>query len=280
MALKFASGDVLEHPQLNNMILAMNNDGVLDGLAVSQRGAGANMSVDVASGNCYIDDTKYTEASTVNLVIEAAHATLYRKDLITYDPTTSNPVVTKGTDHAGGTGDPIYPPDIPAGDILLAIVDVDANVSSIVNADIHDGRAIVKFLYTYSSSASDVLKDSNDSEETFTVTSYTKQKDVGPVPKGLFNGTLRIKFALKRSGDAANIYGKIYRNGAAVGTERMNDTAAYVTYSEDIPGWNEDDTIELWCYRTTGGVATGYCKEFRVYCDHLESRVVQTAPSW
>ena len=138
MAMDFSAGNVLEHVQLNNMVLAADNNGVVSGLAVSERGAGANMSVDVATGTALIANTSYTESSIVNLVIAASHATLYRKDLISYDPTTSNPIVTQGTNHAGGTADPIYPPGIPAGDILLAIVDVAAAAMEIENADITD----------------------------------------------------------------------------------------------------------------------------------------------
>lgn len=138
MSLDMDANQILEHIQINNMILAAAGDGVASGLGVSERGAGVNMSVDVATGSALINGTTYTESSIVNLVIEAAHATLHRKDLITYDPTTSNPVVTKGTDHAGGTGDPIFPPDIPAGDILLAIVEVTAAATTITNGEVMD----------------------------------------------------------------------------------------------------------------------------------------------
>lgn len=143
MAISFSAGDVLEHVELNNMVFAAKGWGVLDGLVVSQRAAGATMGIDVASGNALIDGTTHVEVSTVELTIEDAHATLHRKDLITYDPATSNPVVTKGDNHAGGTLYPIYPPDIPAGDILLAIVDVGAATTTIVDSDIHDCTVIV-----------------------------------------------------------------------------------------------------------------------------------------
>jgi hypothetical protein len=138
MVLKMNASQVLEHIYLNNMILAAAGDGVISGLDVSEKGAGANMSVDVATGSTLIGGTTYTESSIVNLVIEAAHATLHRKDLITYDPTTSNPVVTKGTNHAGGTADPIYPPNIPTGDILLAVIEVAATATTITNGEITD----------------------------------------------------------------------------------------------------------------------------------------------
>ena len=143
--MNFTAGDVLEQVDLNNMVLAHNDDSVISGLAVSQRGAGANMSVDVATGSVYIAQTTYTESGVTNLSIDNHDPSMNRKDLITYDPSTSAPVVTKGTNHAGGESDPTYPPDIPAGDILLAIVNVDANASAtdpITDSDIVDKRIL------------------------------------------------------------------------------------------------------------------------------------------
>jgi len=137
MAMNVQFDEVFEHVMMNAVIAACEGNGVLDGLAVSERGAGANMSVDVAAGNCMIDGTKYTESSTVNLAISAADATYDRKDLVTYDSNTSNPIVTTGT--AAATPEP---PDIPSGNILLAIIDVTAGATQITNADITDGIVI------------------------------------------------------------------------------------------------------------------------------------------
>ena len=138
MAMNVQFDEVFENVMMNAVIAACEGNGVLDGLTVSERGAGANMSVDVAAGNCMIDDTKYTESSTVNLSISAADATYDRKDLVTYDSNTSNPIVTTGT--AAATPEP---PDIPSGNILLAIVDVAAGATQITNADITDGSVVV-----------------------------------------------------------------------------------------------------------------------------------------
>lgn len=140
MAINVSFDEVFEHVMMNAIIAACDENGVLDGLAVSENGAGASMHVDVSAGNAWIGGTKYTEgAITENLVIAAAHATLDRKDLVTYDPTTSAPIVTTGT--AAAT--PI-PPNIPAGDILLGIVDVAAAVTTITNVDITDGVVILE----------------------------------------------------------------------------------------------------------------------------------------
>ena len=133
MAMSFSYNDVLEHVELNNMILAAKGWGVLSGLDVSERGAGANMSVDVAAGSCFVNDTKYTEASLINVAISAAHATLARKDIITYDTSASNPAAV-----AGSPSSTPQPPNIPSGDILLAMVDIPAADTTISNSQITD----------------------------------------------------------------------------------------------------------------------------------------------
>lgn len=136
--MDFSYNEVLEHIDLNNMLLAEKWWGVLSGSGVSERGAGANMSVDVAAGIAFIDYVTYTEAVTVNVVISAADATNPRKDIIIYDSATSNPIVITG--NPGATP---QPPDITANDILLAMVDVSANATAIYDSDITDKRIYV-----------------------------------------------------------------------------------------------------------------------------------------
>lgn len=59
-------------------------------------------------------------------------------------------------------------------------------------------------------------------------------------------GTFRVAFT-QNSGTAGNpTKGRIYRNGAAVGTERSNQTGGGVTYSEDISGWTANDLCQLY----------------------------------
>lgn len=279
MAMDFSAGNVLEHVQLNNMVLAMNDNGVLSGLAVSQRGAGANMSVDVALGRAYLSDTVYAEASTVNLSIDAAHATLHRKDLITYDPTTSNPVVTKGTNHAGGTSDPIYPPDIPSGDILLAIVDVDAAVSSILNSDIHDERVMLGAgagkLYAYTPSSTIAKQDA--SESSTMSTSWTKLKEF-TIPASVIRSEFYIYFDMKAM-SPATAYGRIYRNSAPWGTTQSTSSTGYVTFYETLAGWYAGDTIELWA-TSSDGSKLAYVNNFQARGTLRTITPIKTAYSW
>jgi len=133
MVMEFDYNQILENVQLNNMVLAAAGDGVVSGLDVSERGAGVNMSVDVATGSVVIAGTTYTESSIVNLAISAADATHARKDLVVYDVATTNPLIVTGT-----PATPPTPPDITTGDILLAIVNVAANETEITNSEITD----------------------------------------------------------------------------------------------------------------------------------------------
>src|ERR1044072_5055184 len=61
---------------------AWSGTGVVSGCAVTQRAAGANMSVDVASGSISLAGVAAAVSGT-NLAIGAAHATYDRIDLVT-----------------------------------------------------------------------------------------------------------------------------------------------------------------------------------------------------
>lgn len=81
---------------------------------------------------------------------------------------------------------------------------------------------------------------------------YTKKKEIA-LQQG---GAYRIKFSMQDNGGTQGCYGKIYRNGAPVGTEQHNVTGAYVEYSEDISGWSAGDLLQLYCHK--GGDTTDY----------------------
>lgn len=75
------------------------------------------------------------------------------------------------------------------------------------------------------------------------------------------NGTLRISFILGDFGGPA--WGRIYRNGVAIGTERYQAINNWSTaYIENISGWIQNDLLQL--YFHTIGAATAKVKEFRI----------------
>ena len=130
-------GDPIEPIYLNNLRVAAHGWGVVSGLAVSQRGAGANMSVDVASGAAWINGETFTKSAITNVAITTAHASYDRYDLVVINSSGTISVID-GT--AGATS---YANDYDLetnNAILLAEVEVPATDTMIENAQITDKR--------------------------------------------------------------------------------------------------------------------------------------------
>ncbi len=86
-------------------------------------------------------------------------------------------------------------------------------------------------------------------------------------------GTYRIKFDLK-SGGAYTAYGRVYKNGVAVGSIQTNGTSNYVTKSQDIAGWSIGDLCQLYYATYNAAVADVYVKNFRIFCDYSRNGIV------
>jgi len=113
-----------------------------------------------------------------------------------------------------------------------------------INADGDMGlRGTLVYAYT---GVSDTVILSHPDDEVTSSTDYVKVKTITLGANVGFNRTLRIKFTLATELEDYVVYGQIYRNGAPVGTERTILSSAGTVYSEDLPGWNASDTIELW----------------------------------
>lgn len=128
---------VLFQSTLDALVAGDALTGVVSGCAVSQRGAGANMSVDVASGTISLLGVQ-ASVSSGNVAIGAADATNPRLDLVVSDGSGTKSVIA-GTAAAS----PKEPTLDTTTYILLAQVYVPAAASSIVTADITDRRVIV-----------------------------------------------------------------------------------------------------------------------------------------
>jgi hypothetical protein len=125
-------------------------------------------------------------------------------------------------------------------------------------------------LYT----AGDYILASADTERSTTLESYTKVKEILIVRAG----TLRIKFDLKGGNAAVTAYGRVYRNGVAVGTIQTQDSTSYSTKSEDIAGWSPGDLCQLYIRVKTGygTYFTTYARNFRIYTGkYVEHSVIQ-----
>lgn len=128
------------------VLRALHGDFIINGQepAISQRGAGANMSVDVGAFKYVLNGTFGEKLTTTNVAIDASDATNPRIDLI-YLATGGTITVLKGTAKAvKPTGETTwqkyeepYPADLSGTDgIVLAEVLVPAGATTIVDADI------------------------------------------------------------------------------------------------------------------------------------------------
>lgn len=122
------------------------------GMAVTQRSAGATMSVDVAAGVAWVEGDedvaqpcyRVANTSTTNVAIPSAHASLPRIDLVVLEVRDSQ--FAGGDDDArlrvvaGTPASTPTPPPLPGNAIALARVDVGAQVTEIIDDDITDLR--------------------------------------------------------------------------------------------------------------------------------------------
>ena len=112
---------------------------------------------------------------------------------------------------------------------------------------------------------SDDLLHSNDSTQiNSTQNTYKKVKTITLNALYRTPETIRIKFDLKSTWSIHDAYGKIYKNGNPIGTERITNSTNYVTFEEDI-SFENGDTIELWTYNIGWNAAYSYTRNFRVY---------------
>ena len=123
--------------------------GYLNALAVSQRGAGANMSVDVATGGAEVGSDEeiywYKNSAVKNLAIAAADPTNPRIDRVvlrltfTGSPGTIVAAILPGTP-TGSPSAPTLTQDATTWELSLAQVAVAAGAGQVVNANITDER--------------------------------------------------------------------------------------------------------------------------------------------
>lgn len=106
--------------------------------------------------------------------------------------------------------------------------------------------------------AGTILIASADKERDRSSLGYGKLKEI----KICQGGTYRVKFSAKGASVSDSLKARIYKNGSAVGTERIPQSTSYIEYSEDL-AFATGDTCELWGY--CNGIYALYVKEFRLY---------------
>jgi hypothetical protein len=113
-----------------------------------------------------------------------------------------------------------------------------------------------RFAFNWITPTDNVLV-SNATEVYISGNAYTlfKQIDIQ------FGGTIRTYFELHaQAGFTA--YGRVYRNGIAVGTERTTTSTTYVAFTEDIANWLIGDFYQI--YAHSSGATYTYVRNQQV----------------
>lgn len=112
--------------------------------------------------------------------------------------------------------------------------------------------------------ADDTLQFSNDAEASTGSGTYVKLREVEITEP---TQTIRVKFDLKVNSAGGTVaYGRIYKNGIAIGTEQTSVIATYATKSEDIVfNGVAGDLVQIYAKQTGGTLA--FERNLRVYYD-------------
>jgi hypothetical protein len=140
MPLWIEDGQKLFECEIDALTMALKRDGVVSGAGVTAS-ATPDMNVNVAAGQIRSGDTLVSVVAAA-LAVTAADATNPRKDIVVSSSAGALSVVA-------GTAAPVpKPPALPAGSILLAVVDVAAGDTAINATEIHNRRLIVPQIAT------------------------------------------------------------------------------------------------------------------------------------
>ena len=115
--------------------------------------------------------------------------------------------------------------------------------------------------------ASNILRHSHDVQATTNSVTYAVVKTITADLR--IAGTIRIKFGLASATEPYTVYGKIYKNGVAIGTEHSITGPWGTTVSEDLNvTLNPGDQIQIYGKTSNVGIA---CRitNFRIYFDGM-----------
>ena len=132
--------------------------------------------------------------------------------------------------------------------------DYDPDTDAVIKGAVLDIKKIYKI--------GDATLHAHDAAGNSVAGSYTKVKTITLDTLFKTPSTLRIHFEL-HSTSGGQVYGRLYKNGGAVGTQRNTVNADWQLYNQDLSFAN-GDTIELWVYSVGGAGYEVHYQNLRV----------------
>lgn len=120
---------------------------------------------------------------------------------------------------------------------------------------------------------SSTIQVSNDTEYVVSAVSYANYNNITTTQN--IAGIVNISFDMRTVVDTQPAYGRIYKNGVAVGTERTTTSNVYQTFSENLSiTLDSTDILELWSHND--GVSSRV-RNFRLSYDYVPASII-TSP--
>jgi len=143
----YENNDILFDNDMNTIVDAFNNTGVLTGCGVTTSSA---MTVAIASGTYIINGTKYTYSGGTQ-VVTAASSSNPRKDIIYLNAsglqyTTGTAAAAAPSSSTGRQTSIPIPPTLPSDSVLLAEIWVETSETTLGSSDIEDLRIFITSL--------------------------------------------------------------------------------------------------------------------------------------
>jgi hypothetical protein len=201
MPLWIEDGQKLFECEIDALSMAIKHEGVVSGVGVTAQ-AIPDMTVAVAAGTIRIASANVAVAAVSSLAIAAADATNPRKDIVHVG---SDGVVAATT----GTAAPVpKPPALPAGKVLLSVVDVAAGDTAINSTEIHDRRLTLANAYTPVNKAGDVITGRTTFQGE-TNSALVKIERTGTSVGAFWIGTFSGKFQLRKDDASFTVFSEI-----------------------------------------------------------------------
>lgn len=128
---------------------------------------------------------------------------------------------------------------LPAGAGVVPVANLGTGASATTFLRGDNTFTTAKNTYT----AGTYVLASANTERTTTSSTYAKIKEFYISSAG----TIRVSMELKAANPGTNnAYGRVYRNGSAVGVENVRGDAAYATFTDDVSGWATGDLLQVY----------------------------------
>lgn len=226
-------------PRIDNLKEANKGNIVVSGCEVTANTT-PDMKVDISAGEIIISGSSVTVSAVNDEAVDAAHATLDRFDTIS--------VGSNGTvDYTAGTAaaNP-FPPDLAADHILLAVIFVENNSTTVTSSDILDARIInansfmKKGMY---------LKECASGTETNASSTLTVIDTVSFAANEIgANDTVLVELYAKKTGGTNNLNYQIFADGTKI-LERLTGSRCVMNASihegdrTDVNGWYRSESV-------------------------------------